>query len=235
MDAKKFLQLVEEKKKRMLEKKEAPLKWEQKLEAASKTKADSETKKSLRSLEHKKRKASQQSNDDSDNSSTSNDKRHSKKKTSHKKHRKHGHHLSDSSGDCNKKRRHRKSKNSSSKKRYTDFYSEYSSDEYEIDLEKERRGKRNVEATHKRSSRVHYSVADDEKQTEKRKILNNLYHSNSDVDGSDYVEKKTHHHKHQICHSRSIIIDELSSDSNDELESDGKRTRKRHHHHKDSP
>ncbi|CAF1996950.1 unnamed protein product [Brassica oleracea var. botrytis] len=36
MDSKKFMQMVEEKKRQILEKKEAPLKWEQKLEAAAK-------------------------------------------------------------------------------------------------------------------------------------------------------------------------------------------------------
>ncbi|GFZ15940.1 hypothetical protein Acr_25g0003490 [Actinidia rufa] len=42
MDCKKFIQLVEEKKKRVLERKETPLKWEQKLEAAAKASADAE-------------------------------------------------------------------------------------------------------------------------------------------------------------------------------------------------
>ena len=43
IDCRKFIQLVEEKK-RVLERKEAPLKWEQKLEAAAKAKADGEAK-----------------------------------------------------------------------------------------------------------------------------------------------------------------------------------------------
>jgi hypothetical protein len=38
MDTNKFLQLAEEKKRRILEKKEAPLKWEQNLEDAAKAK-----------------------------------------------------------------------------------------------------------------------------------------------------------------------------------------------------
>ena len=38
MDAKRFIQLVEEKKKKIMERKEAPLKWEQKLEAAAEAK-----------------------------------------------------------------------------------------------------------------------------------------------------------------------------------------------------
>ena len=44
MDCKKFIQLVEEKKNRALQKKEASLKWEQKLEAAARAKVDAEPK-----------------------------------------------------------------------------------------------------------------------------------------------------------------------------------------------
>ncbi|KAK6157622.1 hypothetical protein DH2020_011870 [Rehmannia glutinosa] len=56
MDAKKFMQLVEEKKKRVLAKKEAPLKWEHKLEAAAKAKADAEAKeRKAKAAKHKRR------------------------------------------------------------------------------------------------------------------------------------------------------------------------------------
>jgi hypothetical protein len=41
---KQFLKLVEAKKQKVLEKKEAPLKWEQRLEMAAKAKADSKSK-----------------------------------------------------------------------------------------------------------------------------------------------------------------------------------------------
>ena len=54
MDTKRFIQLVEEKKKRIMERKEAPLKWEQKLEAAAKAKADAEAKeRKLKAIKHK--------------------------------------------------------------------------------------------------------------------------------------------------------------------------------------
>ncbi|GFZ21542.1 hypothetical protein Acr_29g0007040 [Actinidia rufa] len=56
MDCKKFIQMVEEKKKIVLEKKEAPLKCEQKLEAAAKAKVDVEAKeRKLKAMKHKKR------------------------------------------------------------------------------------------------------------------------------------------------------------------------------------
>ncbi|EPS64483.1 hypothetical protein M569_10301, partial [Genlisea aurea] len=62
MDAKKFLQLVEDKKKRILAKKEAPLKWEQKLEAAAKANAQANQRKAKK--QHSKR--SSPSSSDSD-------------------------------------------------------------------------------------------------------------------------------------------------------------------------
>ena len=61
MDAKRFIQLVEEKKKKIMERKEAPLKWEQKLEAAAETKE-----RKLKATKHKKRSGS---DSDSDNDS----------------------------------------------------------------------------------------------------------------------------------------------------------------------
>ena len=58
------MQLVEEKKKKALEKKEAPLKWEQKLEAAAKAKADAEAKaRKLKSSKHKRRSVSDSDSD----------------------------------------------------------------------------------------------------------------------------------------------------------------------------
>lgn len=68
MDSKKFMQLVEEKKKKALQKKEAPLKWEQRLEAAVKAREDAEAmareEKRLK-LKQKKR-SSSDSSDESD-------------------------------------------------------------------------------------------------------------------------------------------------------------------------
>ncbi|GFS32769.1 hypothetical protein Acr_00g0024500 [Actinidia rufa] len=103
MDCKKFIQFVEEKKKRVLERKEGPLKWEQKLEATAKAKADAEAKDKKRKTAKRKRSVSGSGTDSGSECSYNGRKR---TKRSQKKHKKHSH---SDSGD-NETRREKQSK-----------------------------------------------------------------------------------------------------------------------------
>ncbi|KAK9091374.1 hypothetical protein Sjap_024551 [Stephania japonica] len=78
--SKKFIQLVEEKKKRALEKNEACLQWEQKLEGAGKAKAGVEAKgrKLKAGVKHRKKRSASDSYSESDSDSSSGEERHVK-------------------------------------------------------------------------------------------------------------------------------------------------------------
>ncbi|KAF2602716.1 hypothetical protein F2Q70_00028890 [Brassica cretica] len=123
MDSKKFMQMVEEKKRQILEKKEAPLKWEQKLEAAAKAAGTKENK-------SKKRRHRDASESSSESDSSSEVRRKSRR--THSKHRRHAHSDSD---DSNR----RKDKKSRRHKRKSSSRSVDSSDEYESGSEDELR------------------------------------------------------------------------------------------------
>ncbi|CAK9862383.1 unnamed protein product [Sphagnum jensenii] len=100
---KQFLKLVEAKKQKALEKKEAPLKWEQRLEMASKAKSDSKSKERDEFKTHKRARKERSSESDAD----SDDSEERKKRKKHRKHKhssgkhtkKHNHHDFDSSSE----------------------------------------------------------------------------------------------------------------------------------------
>ncbi|KAF9613878.1 hypothetical protein IFM89_012426 [Coptis chinensis] len=110
--------------------KEAHLKWEQKLEATIKAKADREAKEAkLRAVKHKKRRSMSDSDDDRSDSSG---RERRLKKRAHKKYRKHSH--SDSSSHCEKgkdKKSRRKLKKCSSSSGNDNSNDGYESDSQE--------------------------------------------------------------------------------------------------------
>ncbi|KAG6707099.1 hypothetical protein I3842_06G014700 [Carya illinoinensis] len=124
MDAKRFIQLVEEKKKRAVEKKDAPLKWEQKLEAAAEAKSDAEAKeRKLKAAKHKRKSVS---HSDSDSDGDSSDGGRKSNNRAHKRHRKYAH---SNWGSDNEKCKEKKSKKKSRRQSYSS--NDDSDDEYE--------------------------------------------------------------------------------------------------------
>ncbi|EMS56649.1 hypothetical protein TRIUR3_01775 [Triticum urartu] len=190
MDAKKFLQMVEDKKKRLLEKKEAPLKWQQKLEAA--IKATEEKEKKLKSKKHRRR--SYFSSESDSESESDSDRKHRKRKD-RRRHRKHGH--SDSDGA--RRRKHR------SKRRSSDSSDESDSDEYDSESEEERRRKKH---SHRRKHRRHssrsesdasdYSSDDDERRSTRKDHTRSRRrrHRSSDDESEDKIRSR-HRKRHR--------------------------------------
>ncbi|KAH0869400.1 hypothetical protein HID58_076422 [Brassica napus] len=86
MDSKKFMQMVEEKKRQILEKKEAPLKWEQKLEAAAKAagtkEKNSEVRRKSRRTHSKHRRHAHSDSDDSNRRKDKKSRRHKRRLSS---------------------------------------------------------------------------------------------------------------------------------------------------------
>ncbi|KAE8692359.1 FAD/NAD(P)-binding oxidoreductase isoform 1 [Hibiscus syriacus] len=158
MDCKKFIQLVEEKK-RALEKKEAPLKWEQKLEVATKARLGAEAKeKRSKRVKHKR----YESNTDTESDST--DGGIKRRRRSHKKHRKNAHGDSGENERRNEKKSKKKSKSLSSGSSH-DF-----SNEYESSYEEERRKKRSCRKWKHHNSRSYSeSIVSDDTDKIKRK------------------------------------------------------------------
>ncbi|XP_038718165.1 uncharacterized protein DDB_G0283697-like [Tripterygium wilfordii] len=185
----KFIQLVEEKKKRALEKKEAPLKWEQKLEAAAKAKADAEAKdKKSRALKHQRRSVSE-SDTESDNNSSDGGR---KNRRTHKKHRKHAH---SDSGD-NEKRKDKRSSRRKPKRRSSDS-SDDGSDEFLSGSDEDRRKKRSYRR-HKHQCDSDSSASDfssddreDEMSRSRRSAKHHKRHRQSEYVDADSPSERT--------------------------------------------
>ncbi|URD73270.1 hypothetical protein MUK42_07864 [Musa troglodytarum] len=214
MDCKKFLQLVEEKKKKILERKEGPLKWEQRLEAASKAKADAEAKKrKLKASRHKKRTHSG-SDYDSDSDSSDSERKY-RKKRNHKKHRKHDQSDSEDGG----KRKHRSAKRSSSSGDHD------SSDDDDAGRKRHTHGRKHRCSSGTDASSSPSSSEDDEKKANRKSHSrrHKHHHRSGDEDSTSDSQARRRHSKHKH-HLRSSEDDSSGYDdhNHNRISSQGK-------------